>query len=97
MIPSFKAPDAPLARRHRGGAAVVFAYFDVPLESGAGSGGHYSCCPGKHREYRGRQSFGGKQYRRFFLCGRIPSVRPIVESGIATLRRKGGYLYRSPQ
>jgi hypothetical protein len=40
MIPSFKAPDAPLARRHRGGAAVVFAYLDVPLESGAGSGGH---------------------------------------------------------
>jgi hypothetical protein len=33
MIPSFKAPDAPLARRHRGGAAVVFAYLDVPLEA----------------------------------------------------------------
>ena len=33
------------------------------------------------------------QYSRFFLCGR-PVRTTYCESGIATLRRKGGYLYR---
>jgi hypothetical protein len=60
------------------------------------SGGHIAAVQAKLASEPDVHALTASNITDFFFVD-DPSVRPIVESGIVTLRRKGGYLYRPPQ